>query len=81
MGIQSIKSPLALFVVTLLGSSFAFGQASWTPLGSGTANDMSADGSVVVGEDSGGYIWTASGGQLSIGGDEALAVSNVFISK
>ena len=76
MGIQSIKSPLALFVVTLLGSSFAFGQASWTPLGSGTANDMSADGSVVVGEDSGGYIWTASGGQLSIGGDEALAVSS-----
>ncbi|MDE0892321.1 MAG: hypothetical protein OSB14_09065, partial [Planctomycetota bacterium] len=76
MRIQSLKSPLFLFAAALLGSSPAFAQASWTPLGSGTANDMSADGDSVVGDNGSGYLWTASGGQLSLGSDDAVAVSS-----
>jgi uncharacterized membrane protein len=76
MRIQTLKSPLFLLAAALLGSSSAFAQASWTPLGSGTANDMSADGSAVVGDNGSGYLWTASGGQLSLGSDDAVAVSS-----
>ena len=76
MRIQSLQSPLFLLAAALLGSSPVFAQASWTPLGGGTANDMSADGDSVVGDNGGGYLWTASGGQQSLGSDDAVAVSS-----
>jgi uncharacterized membrane protein len=67
---------LALTLFLCTGSTL-FAQASWTPLGSGEANDWSADTSVVCGSDSGSaFLWDSSTGQLGLGGDDAVAVSS-----
>ncbi len=48
-----------------------------TPLGTGIAQGISADGTTVVGDSgpSGAWAWTATGGQVGLGGLAALGVS------
>ena len=77
MRIHQHKSQILALSLLLCSGSTLFAQASWTPLGSGEANDWSADTSVVCGSDSGGaFLWDSSTGQLGLGGDDAVAVSS-----
>ena len=77
MRLHTYKLQLLTLLLTLSSGSALFAQASWTPLGSGEAVDWSADTTVVCGSDSGGaFLWTAATGQVSLGGDDAVAVSS-----
>jgi len=52
-------------------------QATWTTLGSGTAEDMSDDGLFAAGSDGGSaFLWSSTGGQINLGQDGAVAVSS-----
>ena len=72
-----LKPALLCLALSLCsGSAFAT-QASWTTLGGGDATDWSMDTSAVCGTDPGGaFLWTASVGQQSLGGGDAVAVSS-----
>jgi uncharacterized membrane protein len=77
MRLQPFKPQLLTLALSLFSGSALFAQASWTPLGSGDAVDWSADTSFVCGSDSGSaFLWTAATGQVSLGGDDAVAVSS-----
>jgi hypothetical protein len=70
---------ISLSIAALLcapSSALAF-QATWTTLGTGNSNDMSDDGQFVAGSDGGNaFLWSAMGGQVNIGQNDAVAVSS-----
>ncbi|MEL6714792.1 MAG: hypothetical protein AAFP86_13505, partial [Planctomycetota bacterium] len=68
-------SALTPFALLVLGSA-ASAQATFTIVGPGRAADVSPDGAFVVGTDAGGaFLWSASG-LVSLGQDDAVAVSD-----
>ena len=66
------KSSMAGVIIALGCSSSLSAQGVYTDLGTGSANSISDDGSVVVGKDGETYRWTAIGGRVTIRPFEGL---------
>ncbi|MCA9283997.1 MAG: hypothetical protein KDA22_02190 [Phycisphaerales bacterium] len=75
---STCRSFIALSTL-LAGHAALAGSASFQQItGAASANDLTPDGSIVVGQrqGGGGYYWTMDGGLVSIGGLDAVAVSD-----